>query len=171
MAYYMEPTKKVFDEEETMRKLVQKNNSGVDDVFHVKSIKLANLLMEKYGFKLLKVEPNPDNPRYQLFSFENTEELQKVVNDYIKESREAMFDFGVGIHKLKVGEKITRKGWAKKQVYLCLVPADENNKIGSYIGIRTGFGTITPFVASAIDLLAEDWVNYNENRKDDVAHD
>lgn len=167
----MEPTKQIFNEEETMKKMIQKNTNDTGNIFHVKSIKLANLLMEEHGFKLLKVEPNPDNPRFQLFSFENSDELQKIVNDYIKESRDSMFDFGIGIHKLKVGEKITRKGWAKKQVYLCLVPANEEKNIGSYIGIKTGIGTVMPFVASAIDLLAEDWVNYNESRKDDEVND
>lgn len=152
MAYWM--TTNVNNEEEYEKK----NN----DVFYVKSIKLANILIEEYGFKLLKVEHNPDNPRFQIFSFENSDELQKVVDDYVKKSRDSMFDLGVGIHKIKAGEKITRRAWAKKHVYIFLVPEDKENNRGEFIAIKTGLGTTMPFVASATDLLADDWVNYNE---------
>lgn len=160
MAFYMDPPKKTYNEENYNIK--KKPNNDSEEIFYVKSIKLANLLMEEYGFKLLKVEPNPDNPRYQLFSFEKTDELQKIIDEYIKNVRDTMFDFGVGIHKIKTGEKITRRGWAKKHVYIYLVPEDKDRNSGEYIAIRTGAGTVMPFVASATDLLADDWINYNE---------
>ena len=160
MAYYMEPPKTTYYEEDYSIK--KKNKNDKDEIFYVKSIKLANILMEEHGFKLLKVEQNPDNPRYQLFSFEKTDELQKVIDDYIKNVRDTMFDFGVGIHKIKAGEKVTRRGWAKKHVYVYLVPENKDKNNGEYIAIKTGTGTVMPFVASATDLLADDWVNYNE---------
>lgn len=161
MAYYMDPPKTKTDEEnqKNFKKIIDNNT---DDIFYVKSIKLANILMEEHGFQLLKVEQNPDNPRFQLFSFKNSEELQKVIEDYVKKTRDNMFDFGVGIHKIKTGEKITRRGWAKKHVYVYLVPENKTTNTGEYIAIKTSLGTVMPFVASATDLLAEDWVNYNE---------
>lgn len=157
MAYYMNPPKS------TKSYLDDYFENKSNDVFHVKSIKLANILMEEHGFKLVKVEQNPENPRYQIFSFENSEELQKVVNEYVQKSRESMFDFGVGIHKIKSGEKITRRTWAKKHVYVYLVPEDKERNCGEYIAIKTSLGAVMPFVASATDLLADDWVNYNED--------
>lgn len=156
MAFYMDPPKS------TSAKYKEDNDRSNDNIFYVKSIRLANTLMEEHGFKLLKVEQNPENPRYQLFSFENTEDLKKAVDEYIKKTRDSMFDFGVGIHKLKAGERITRRGWIKKHAYIFLVQEDKENNYGEYIAIKTGLGSIMPFVASATDLLAEDWVNYNE---------
>lgn len=159
MAYYMDPPKTTMDLD---NKLHENDKNENPDIFKVLSIKLANYLMEKHGFKLLKVEQNPDNPRYQMFSFDNTEELQEAVAEYVKSARDNMFDFGVAVHKLKAGEKVTRRGWAKKHIYTYIVKEDKTNNTGEYIAIKTGLGTIMPFVASATDLLADDWVNYNE---------
>lgn len=78
------------------------------------------------------------------------------------------FDFGTAIHVLKNGDKVARKGWNGKGIFIELQKPDENSKMTHpYIFIdTTGLRTDNinapksrvPWLASQTDMLAEDWV-------------
>lgn len=50
------------------------------------SKELANILCSK-GFKVLKCEINLKDPRFKVFIFEYSEELEKIVEEYKKAKR------------------------------------------------------------------------------------
>ena len=94
------------------------------------------------------------------------------------------FTFGEAIRKLKAGQKVARKGWNGKGMYLYLVhgfsvdkenlrneasihlPTDDGAMHGtgvanflSHIDMRTATGDVCiGWLASQTDMLAEDWV-------------
>ena len=84
------------------------------------------------------------------------------------------FDFGEAIRRLKAGQKVARKGWNGKGMFLYYVPvasytpctpigeecATDNGKVpyGVYIAMKTAQGNVVPWLASQTDMLAEDWV-------------
>lgn len=81
--------------------------------------------------------------------------------------------FGMALEALKVGQKVARKGWNGKGMFLFLVPGSTfkvNRKplLGIYpegteinycphIDMKTADGKIVPWLASQTDVLAEDW--------------
>lgn len=77
-------------------------------------------------------------------------------------------DFGEAIKELKSGNKVARKGWNGKGIFIELQVPDENSKMTSpYIFIdTTGLQTdnnfapksLVPWLPSQTDMLAEDWV-------------
>jgi len=79
-------------------------------------------------------------------------------------------DFGETLKALKVGNKVARKGWNGKGIFLELQVPDAHSKMTHpYIFINTtGLQTdneaapknLVPWVASQTDLLAEDWELY-----------
>lgn len=85
--------------------------------------------------------------------------------------------FGHALELLKEGKKVTRKGWNGKGMYLYYVSegkypvkmdaakelADEKGLVGysPYIAMKTHQGYVTPWVASQMDLLSEDWETIN----------
>lgn len=91
-------------------------------------------------------------------------------------SREAaprLFSFSSALSALKAGERVTRKGWNGKGMFIFLVRAStfqvnrppllgiypEGTLINyqSHIDMRTADGSIVPWLASQRDLLASDW--------------
>ena len=76
-------------------------------------------------------------------------------------------DFGRAISALKEGERVARKGWNGKGIFIELQEPDEKSKMSSpYIFIdTTGLQTDNvaalksrvPWLASQTDMLAEDW--------------
>jgi len=76
-------------------------------------------------------------------------------------------NFGVALGALKIGEKVFRKGWNGKGIYLELQVPDEHSKMTlPYIYIvTTGLQTdneaapkgLVPWLASQTDMLSEDW--------------
>lgn len=76
-------------------------------------------------------------------------------------------NFGEAIEALKEGERLQRKGWNGKGIFIELQNPDENSKMTSpYIYIdTTGLQTdnesapknLVPWLASQTDMLAEDW--------------
>jgi hypothetical protein len=94
------------------------------------------------------------------------------------------FNFGAALERLKNGEKVARKGWKGKGMYLWLEKGSHdfgNESVQSYIGgvrsslfengdrgtstrmphlcMRAADGsTVTGWLASQTDLLAIDWV-------------
>ena len=76
-------------------------------------------------------------------------------------------DFGQAISAMKDGERVARKGWNGKGIFIELQTPDSNSKMTSpYIFIdTTGLQTDNldapksrvPWLASQTDMLAEDW--------------
>lgn len=86
-------------------------------------------------------------------------------------STESM-NFGDALLALKQGERVARKGWNGKGMFLYHVPAEayppstevakaafhgENVPYGAYIAMKTAQGNVVPWLASQTDMLAEDW--------------
>lgn len=81
-------------------------------------------------------------------------------------------NFGKAIEKLKSGNKVARKGWNGKGMFLYYVPANSYKSItkaaketfgeatpyGAYIAMKTAQGNVVPWLASQTDMLAEDWI-------------
>jgi hypothetical protein len=73
-------------------------------------------------------------------------------------------NFGEAIEKMKVGEKVTRKGWNGKGMYVFLVEEKIHYKEGvaynekPFIVMFTAEKCLQPgWLASQADILAEDW--------------
>jgi len=72
---------------------------------------------------------------------------------------EPMMDFGQAIRVLKQGNRVARKGWNGKGMWLALQVPDEHSKMSlPYIYMSTVDGKLVPWLASQTDVLAEDWV-------------
>lgn len=84
--------------------------------------------------------------------------------------------FGEALEALQSGGRVARSGWNDKGMWLVLVPGSritvsEGRPLGdaapelvgrtmtyrAHIDMKTVDGAIVPWVASQIDLLAEDW--------------
>lgn len=86
---------------------------------------------------------------------------------------ESNLDFGNALRALRRGEKVARAGWNGRGMFLFLVPGStfkvnrpplmgiypEGTEINyqPHIDMRTAQGTVVPWLASHIDVLAEDW--------------
>jgi hypothetical protein len=92
------------------------------------------------------------------------------------------FDFGLAIHALKNGERVARRGWNGKGMWLAYTPGSEvlrehvkpghalskiaaefpeapSLAIGGHIDMRAADGTlVVGWLASQTDMLAEDWL-------------
>lgn len=84
------------------------------------------------------------------------------------------FDFGTALRLLKMGDRVARKGWNGKDMFLFLVPGSrftvnrppllgiypEGTEIEyhAHIDMKTAQGYVVPWLASQADLLANDWV-------------
>lgn len=77
--------------------------------------------------------------------------------------------FGIAIELLKKGKKVARQGWNGKGMYLFLSPklgcqmyekftGERINDLQEFIVMKTADGTLTPWLASQTDMLAEDWI-------------
>ena len=76
-------------------------------------------------------------------------------------------DFGSALFALKAGQKVARKGWNGKGIFIELQVPDQHSKMSSpYIFIdTTGLQTDNadapksrvPWLASQTDMLADDW--------------
>ena len=67
--------------------------------------------------------------------------------------------FGIAIELLKEGERIARKGWNGKGMWLELQSPDADSDMTlPYIYMRTADGQNVPWLASQTDMLSEDWV-------------
>ena len=69
-----------------------------------------------------------------------------------------MFDFGVALGMLRDGERVTRRGWNGRRMWLKLQTPDSHSKMTlPYIYMSTVTGDLVPWVASQSDLLTDDW--------------
>ena len=82
-------------------------------------------------------------------------------------------NFSDALNVLKHGERVYRRGWNGKNMFIFLVPGStftvnrppllgiykEGTEINyhAHIDMRTADGTIVPWLASQTDILAEDW--------------
>lgn len=80
-------------------------------------------------------------------------------------------NFGQAIESLKEGKKVARKGWNGKGIFIYYVPADSyptrteiaKKEFGDtvlynpYFAIKNVNGTVSTWVPSINDCLAEDW--------------
>jgi len=82
-------------------------------------------------------------------------------------------NFGYVLELLKEGQKVQRKGWNGKGMFIFLVPGStfkvnrapllgiypEGTEITycPHIDMKTADGSIVPWLASQTDVLAEDW--------------
>jgi len=86
-------------------------------------------------------------------------------------------DFSAALHQLREGRRLTRLGWNGRGQYVVLqkgypdgipinantaeaiaLPADTILVFLPYFMIHTVNGSFVPWVASQMDLLADDWV-------------
>ena len=66
--------------------------------------------------------------------------------------------FGEAISELKKGNKVTRKGWNGKNMWLELQVPDAHSKMTlPYIYMKTADNNKVPWLASQTDILSEDW--------------
>ena len=67
-------------------------------------------------------------------------------------------DIGGAIEALRDGDKVRRKGWNGKGMWLELQKPDENSKMTlPYVYMSTAQGDLVPWLCSQTDLLATDW--------------
>jgi len=68
-------------------------------------------------------------------------------------------DIGQMVEQLRRGNRMTRKGWNGKDMFLELQVPDKNSKMTlPYIYMKTVQGDLIPWLASQTDLLAGDWL-------------
>jgi hypothetical protein len=88
-------------------------------------------------------------------------------------------DFSAALTCLKMGDAVARLGWNGKGMFLYRVNAgsypaysevakrhwgdDGIVPYGPYIAIKSVNGTVSPWVASQTDLLADDWYTVEEH--------
>jgi len=67
-------------------------------------------------------------------------------------------NFGAALHGLKNNEKVARRGWNGKGMWLELQRPDDHSKMTlPYIWMKTADDQKVPWLASQTDMLAEDW--------------
>jgi hypothetical protein len=83
-------------------------------------------------------------------------------------------DFSKALTEIKGGRRLARGGWNGKDMFIFLVngsnfkvsrapllgiyPEDTEVSYHSHIDMKTAQGYVVPWLASQVDLLAEDWV-------------
>ena len=83
-------------------------------------------------------------------------------------AEKSFLDFEQALHAMKCGKKVTRTGWNGKGMYLFLIRGYEwdldavdvslwGRAKAPFIVMKTADGTVTPWVASQTDMLADDW--------------
>ncbi len=74
-------------------------------------------------------------------------------------------DFGSAIKNIRHGDKMTRKGWNGKGMYIYYVPQRISGSVQyrDYIAMKTTDGSIVPWLASQTDILARDWMIVDED--------
>lgn len=66
--------------------------------------------------------------------------------------------FSMALSSLKIGYRVSRKGWNGKGMWLELQRPDEGSKMTlPYIYMKTADGHLVPWLASQTDLLSDDW--------------
>jgi hypothetical protein len=101
-----------------------------------------------------------DEDSYQKRRHEVEANLESAI---VTQKRHILLDdqcmnFGMALHLLKMGFRITRVGWNGPDQFLELQVPDEHSKMTlPYVYITTVTGDRVPWLASQTDLLMEDW--------------
>jgi hypothetical protein len=67
-------------------------------------------------------------------------------------------DIGSAVDYMRNGEKLSRKGWNGKHMWLALQVPDEHSKMSlPYVYMKTVDNKLVPWLCSQTDLLADDW--------------
>lgn len=73
------------------------------------------------------------------------------------------FDFALALGILKEGNRVQRRGWNGKGMWLALQVPDQHSKMSlPYIYMKTADDNLVPWLASQTDMLAEDWCVFVE---------
>lgn len=76
---------------------------------------------------------------------------------------EEMFGFGEAIKRLKADLRVCREGWNGKGMWIQTHEAYAGSEMSRpYLFIATADGGRVPWVASQTDVLAEDWMMFEE---------
>lgn len=71
---------------------------------------------------------------------------------------QSTMDFSVALQQLKLKNRLSRKGWNGKDMYIELQLSDIHSKMTlPYLFMKTADGHLVPWLASQSDLLADDW--------------
>jgi uncharacterized protein DUF2829 len=69
-----------------------------------------------------------------------------------------LHDIGWAVAHLKMGDRVYRRGWNGRGMYLAVQLPDEHSKMTlPYVYMRTVQGDLVPWLCSQTDLLSEDW--------------
>jgi hypothetical protein len=69
-----------------------------------------------------------------------------------------MNGIGWAVKEMHNGNKVTRRGWNGKDMYLALQIPDENSKMSlPYVYMKTVDNKLVPWLCSQTDLLSIDW--------------
>lgn len=86
-----------------------------------------------------------------------------------------LVDFGTALHLMELGERVQRKGWNGKGMFVYIVPAasypaqrnakgvlvgdypDDMVPYSAYIALKNNSGEVVPWTISQSDALATDW--------------
>lgn len=68
-------------------------------------------------------------------------------------------DIGEAIYLMRQGQRVARKGWNGRGMWLELQVPDEHSKMTlPYVYMKTADDNLVPWLCSQSDLLATDWV-------------
>lgn len=122
----------------------------------------------------LPADENGDDAGYLVEYIDGGQANHKDFKGYISWSPKDVFEraykavdgmtFGLALEALKKGQKVARKGWNGKGMWLSLVPQGEYtvaetdaDRLLPWIGMKTADNKFVPWLASQTDVLAEDW--------------
>jgi hypothetical protein len=85
-------------------------------------------------------------------------------------SHKLIGDYGTALHyAIHKKERICRQGWNGKNMYVFYVddyeiysPYTEGRPLLPFLAMKTTTGEIVPWLASQTDMLATDWMVYND---------
>lgn len=91
-----------------------------------------------------------------------------VASDYVEpadmtpKNGELYFDIGKAVELMRFGNKVARRGWNGKEMWLQLQTPDLHSKMTlPYVYMRTVQRDLVPWLCSQSDLLATDWFLVN----------
>lgn len=122
---------------------------------------------------------NPEEPGYLVEYLDGGKPNHPEHRGYISWSPKDVFErsyrpiaglsFGDAIKALKIGERVARKGWNGKGMFLVFVhdkdyqlnTIAQNKLVGvrqiPWVGMKTADNCFVPWLASQTDILSEDW--------------
>ncbi|MFT3708051.1 MAG: DUF2829 domain-containing protein [Archangium sp.] len=79
-------------------------------------------------------------------------------------------NFGQALEALKQGQKVARRGWNGKGMWLALQVPDQHSRMSlPYIYMKSADDKLVPWLASQTDVLADDWEQLAAERAEQPA--